>query len=81
MDLGRGRRHAPALVHQFPILDSATPSPTVPPPPKDELMESIKSAPSLKSLFEIVSDEERNLQENHLAAIFRSIHTIQNIDR
>lgn len=73
-------RH-PSSFFQLPILDSVVSSPTVPLSPPDRVLEAVKSANSIKEIFEIVLKEEKNLEENHLTKFFRLILQFQNNSR
>ena len=61
----------------LPILDSETPSPTLPTRVTDEFSKEIQCVRSLDELLNLVVSEESIIEEQHIMAIFRQIQIFQ----
>lgn len=57
----------------LPILDSAVPSPTVPPKAEDEILKAVHSASTLSQLLESISSNVKSMQEEHLASAIQKV--------
>ncbi len=60
------------------MIESSVPLPTVPKQQQDKIAEALKSATTLKQLFEIVLNGEKILEEKHLTLAFRYVLQFQN---